>query len=295
MVKFLFLSCLLTLIAATNRVEEQRKYVVPTEHLLPQKSFFLGDFRFWPHDVYLAEDLYFDSPDGTLIKAGLGLRIRRVRKGELPPAYVIQLKSEMEAPGAARIEEEERNLKEQMIGNVPLTDIIERYVAQRGVSAVDSALLSQWLVRKESSSLAPFQELRRRGIQTKGLVPVVLGFSHRQRYHILLDRNERVTPLLFLKDSEKNELMVPKIFRQNPGWVWLMEGSWDEARFISANGGTDEFLIKELEIENKYRPREMGTLLLNKLEDLLIKERGMTVGKESKFYRARQYFLKEQK
>lgn len=281
--------------AATNRVEEQRKYVVPVELPLPQETFLLGDFRFWPHDVYLAEDLYFDSPEGVLTQTGLGLRIRRVRKGTQPPAYVIQLKSEMQAPGAARIEEEERNLKEQSIAGVRIVDIIERYVAQRGVSAADSALLSQWLARKESSSLAPFQELRRRKLKTKGLAPVVLGYSQRQRYHILIDRNERVSPLLLLKDSEKNELMIPAAFRKHPTWVWLMEGSWDEARFIPAGGGHEEFLIKELEIENKYRPREMGTLLLNKLEALLVKERGLTAGKESKFFRARQYFLKEKK
>jgi hypothetical protein len=293
MVRILLFLLSLTVLAATNRVEEQRKYVVPADLPLPQESFLLGDFRFWPHDVYLAEDLYFDSPDGVLTQAGLGLRIRRVRKGTQPPAYVIQLKSEMEAPGAARIEEEERNLKEQGIAGVRIVDIIERYVAQRGVSAADSALLSQWLARKESSSLAPFQELRRRQIQTKDLAPVVLGYSHRQRYHILIDRNERVSPLLLLKDSEKNELMVPPAFRKNPSWVWLMEGSWDEARFIQASGGSEEFLIKELEIENKYRPREMGTLLLNKLESLLVSERGMAVGQESKFFRARKYFLKD--
>lgn len=293
--KFVFIACLFTLISAANRVEEQRKYVVPADHPLPEKTFLLGDFRFWPHDVYLAEDLYFDSPDGVLVRSGLGLRIRRVRKGQHPPQYVIQLKSEMEIPGAARIEEEERNLHEQFIQGIALTDVIERYVAQRGVSARDSALLSAWLARKETSSLAPFQELRRRKISTQGIVPVVLGYSQRQRYHILLDRNERISPLLLLKDSEKNELMVPKIFREKTSWVWLMEGSWDEARFIEASGGTKEFVIKELEVENKYRPREMGTLLLNKLEALLVNERGMQVGKESKFFRARQYFLKESK
>jgi len=295
MVKWIFLLLTLFQIAATNRVEEQRKYVVPVDAPLPLKTFLLGDFRFWPHDVYLAEDLYFDSPEGTLVTAGLGLRIRRVRKGAQSPAYVIQLKSEMEAPGAARIEEEDRSLTEQSIAGVRIVDIVERYVAQRAVSAADSALLSQWLLRKESSSLAPFQELRRRRIKTTGLAPVVLGYSHRQRYHILIDRNERVSPLLLLKDSEKNELLVPRVFRENPPWVWLMEASWDEARFIPASGGEGVFEIKELEIENKYRPREMGTVLMDKLEALLLKDRGMVAGRESKFYRARQYFMKDKK
>lgn len=295
MVKLAFLLLALLQIAATARVEEQRKYVVPPQQVLPTETFSVGDFRFWPHDVYLTEDIYFDSADGVLVNAGLGLRIRRVRKGTVAPQYVVQLKSEMEAPGAARIEEEDRDLAEQMIGKVRLLDLIERCVAQRRVSPEDALLLSQWMQRKESSSLAPFQELRRRGIQTKQLVPVVVGYSHRQRYHVVLDRDERISPLLLLKDSEKNELRVPAIFRQKPSWVWLMEASWDEARFIRATGGADSFEIKELEIENKYRPREMGTVLLDKLEALLIKDRGMVPGQESKFFRARQHFRKDKK
>src|SRR5690606_29644437 len=121
-----------------------------------------------------------------------------------------------------------------------------------------------------NSSLAPFQELRRRKILAKELFPVVFGISIRQRYHILVDRKEKISELILLEDSEKNPLMVPAIFSARPHWIWLMEASWDESRFFNRKGLGQPLIIQELEIENKYRPREMGTKLMNQLEAHLI-------------------------
>ena len=291
MVKLLILLpfCFL-LLSATTRIEEQRKYVVPDDRPLPVEPFLVGDFRFYPHDVYLTEDLYFDSDDAVLLNSGLCLRIRRVRKGNASQQYVLQIKSEMEVPGAARLEEEDRDLLNQKIEGVRIVDMIEEIVAKRGASEKHIKLLTLWMGRKRLSSMAPFQELRRRQIDPTSLKPVVLGYSHRQRYHIIVDREERVSPLLLLKDSDKNAMLVPDRVKAHPSWIWLMEASWDQARFIKATGGAQEFVIQELEVENKYRPREMGTILINKLEKLLTTDMHMTPGRESKFFRARSFF-----
>ena len=59
--------------------------------------------------------IYFSDKKDHLSKAGLGLRFGKVQKGKIPPQYVLQLKTEMELPGAPRIEEEDRDLKLQKI------------------------------------------------------------------------------------------------------------------------------------------------------------------------------------
>ncbi|MBY0516504.1 MAG: hypothetical protein K2P81_06325 [Bacteriovoracaceae bacterium] len=289
MVKILCLLMMGLLISA-NRIEEQRKYVIGDNLKLSDKQFSFGEFIFYPHDTYLAEDVYFDSSDSILVKSGLGLRIRRVRKGSLPPQYSIQLKSEMDAPGTARVEEEDKDLTIQFIDGVSIISIVEEMILKRQISKDQEEKLSKWIERKATSSLAPFQELRRRNVSCVGLRPVVVGYSKRQRFHVIYDKSIEVSSLLLLKESQKSLLLTPAIIRDHKDWVWLMEASWDESVFIDPHGDKREFLIKELEVENKYRPRERGTKLLDKLEQIMINDYKMKPGKESKFLRARLYF-----
>jgi hypothetical protein len=253
----------------------------------------VGDFRFYPHDLFYAFDIYFADKTERLSQAGLGVRLRKVQKGNLSPQYVLQLKTEMELPGAPRIEEEDRDLEQQKIEGVSLISIIDRIAESKKISELDQRLLNAWMERKALSSLAPFQELRRRSISAKELHPVVFGVSHRQRYHILVDRKEKVSQLILLENSNKNPLLIPAIFNSHPEWIWLMEASWDEANFYPLSGLGQPLTIQELEIENKYRPREMGTKLMNQLEASLIPQFNFVLGRESKFIRAYQHF-KEQ-
>lgn len=293
MVRLIILICLILLVSATNRIEEQRKYSPTSTVKIPKETFLVSDFRFYPHDLYYAVDIYFADKNERLIQAGLGLRLRKVQKGQLNPQYVLQLKTEMDMPGSPRIEEEDRDLEQQKIEGVSIITIIDRIAESKKISDLDIRLLNSWMERKADSSLAPFQELRRRKISAKELMPVVFGLSHRQRYHILVDRREKVSDLILLQDSEKNPLLIPAIFNTHPHWIWLMEASWDESQFYRHTGVGQPLMIQELEIENKYRPREMGTKLMNKLEVNLIPRFNFILGQESKFIRAYKHF-KEQ-
>lgn len=287
---FLFLPLL---ISAQGRIEEQRKYVPASELELPVKPFDVASLSFVPHETYRALDIYFHDTKGELVGAGLGLRLRKVVKGERPAEYVLQIKSEMTAPGAARMEEEERNLGIQAIEGVRLVDILDRIDRDKKISGLDQRLLSSWAERKELSSLAPFQELRRRGIRSRDLRPALMGESFRQRYHVVFDRSTTVSPLLLLADSEKDLAKVPPALKARPDWVWLMEASWDRSRFFLVEGTGPEFRIQELEVENKFRPREMGTKVMNQLELELMNRFQLRPGRESKFLRAYNHLKEE--
>lgn len=293
MVRLLVFFFLPLLISAQGRIEEQRKYVPATPLELPAVPFDVASLSFVPHETYRALDIYFDDTRGALVGAGLGLRLRKVVKGERPAEYVLQIKSEMSAPGAARMEEEERNLGIQAIEGVRLLDIIDRIDREKKISGLDQRLLISWAERKELSSLAPFQELRRRGIRAKNLRPALMGESFRQRYHVVFDRAKTVSPLLLLADSEKDVAKVPAAVRARPDWVWLMEASWDRSRFVRVGGSGPEFRIQELEVENKFRPREMGTKIMNQLELELVNRFQLRPGRESKFLRAYNHLKEE--
>ncbi|MFP5457472.1 MAG: hypothetical protein ACLGG7_01965 [Bacteriovoracia bacterium] len=293
MVTRLVLLFLPLLISAQGRIEEQRKYVPTNEIELPVRPFDVAGLSFVPHETYRALDIYFHDTRGSLVGSGLGLRLRKVVKGERPAEYVLQIKSEMSAPGAARMEEEERNLGIQSIEGVRLVDILDRIDRDKKISALDERLLVSWAERKEFSSLAPFQELRRRGIRSKNLRPAVMGESLRQRYHVVFDRSKTVSPLLLLADSEKDLAKVPTAVKARTDWVWLMEASWDRSRFFRVDGTGPEFRIQELEVENKFRPREVGTKVMNQLELELMQRFDLKPGRESKFLRAYNHLREE--
>jgi hypothetical protein len=238
-------------------------------------------------------NIYFSDKDAQLIQRGLGVRLRKVWKGQHPPQYVLQIKTEMEMPGDPRVEEEDRDLVQQKIEGVSLISIIDRIAERKKISEIDRRLLSAWMERKAQSSMAPFQELRKRSVASKVLTPVVIGFSHRQRYHVLVDRKGEVSDLILLQDTEKNPLLIPPVFASHPHWIWLMEASWDESKFYAYDGLGEPFLIQELEIENKYRPREMGTKLMSRLEASLVPKFNFVLGRDSKFIRAYRHY-KEQ-
>jgi len=273
-------------LASAPRIEEQRKYALAPQSRWPQDNFRLDDYRFHRHDTYQAYDIYFSDPANELVGQGLGLRLRKVLKGQRPPEYVLQLKSEMDGAGGVRLEEESREIDDQRIEGRRLTGIIDAIAAARRALPEEERLLAAWMRRKMSSSLAPFQELRRRKLGGLELRPVVVGVSQRQRYHVYADRAAKVGPLMTLADSEKNPLLTPPIFRTNTDWVWLFEASYDNSLFYSLVAARAPYRIEEVELENKYRPRERGTQLLDRLEVLLVRELALRSETESKFLRA---------
>ena len=73
--------------------------------------------------------------------------------------------------------------------------------------------------------------------------------------------------------------------------MWIMEASLDASVFKLAKKGSEgSFLISELELENKYRPREVGTRLLDEVEKLLAQAYPVKPGLASKFLQAVKHF-----
>lgn len=272
------------------RIEEQRKYNFPKANGLTQKTQDIGPFTFFVHSIYATKDIYFDSADKLIQKNGLSLRFRQVTKPPAKPAYIFQVKSEMEKPGELRMEEEV-NLERHSQNGQPISFWMDQIIAQLPSKDEGARALVQWLTSKKKSYLPPFQALRRRQIfDFASLQPVFLGSSERQRFHVLVDRLKRPTPLIQVAHSEKKDQFIPAVFVQHPEWEWLMEASSDKSLFKPYLQPDAVFEINELEIENKYRPREVGTALMNELEKHLNLQLQAVPGLKSKFLQAAEHF-----
>src|SRR6185503_15964894 len=99
--------------------------------------------------------------------------------------------------------------------------------------------------------------------------PRAIGRQDRVRFHVFIDRRTAHGEHALLQSSDRTKDDVPESFRKDRARVWIMEASLDASVFKLAKKGSEgSFLISELELENKYRPREVGTRLLDEVEKL---------------------------
>tara|TARA_B110001454_G_scaffold219198_1_gene251472 strand:+ start:42642 stop:43544 length:903 start_codon:yes stop_codon:yes gene_type:complete len=281
---------------ASTGVEEQRKYIIDPTKLEGDKLNLIYPFVFHPHSQYITYDIYFDTPDWNIRRSSHSFRLRRVEKKKGKWEYAVQIKSEMTEAGQIRMELEYKDFSKQKVDNVPMTDLINQFITDEAARSEVSRKFTQWMARKKDSSLAPFQKMRDLGIDSRQMRPVVWGHSVRQRYHIYTDKNSPLAKAYFIKHSEKNIFLVPEFFKTRPENIWLMEASYDRAVFRDAlTHQKDEWVVHELEIENKYRPRKLGTILLNDLEKKMADVWGAGVSTRSKYLSSSSHFHKEEK
>ncbi len=279
---------------ASSDIEEQRKYNFETDFNLPVKEFAIGGFTFHHHSIFSTFDIYFDTPEKDMQMKGYSFRLRRVEKTKAKFDYSLQLKSEMQSAGEARLEIESKDLGLQMLKQEVLTQIIDEFFSQPLSRKETTIKLEQWLFRKRESSLAPFQKLRDLKIDSGRLSPAVYGVSQRHRYNILTSIESQLAQENRLKKSKKNALRVPEYIKGNSLFIWLMEASYDTSVFYSLRDkGPREMKIIEIEIENKYRPRKIGTALLDVLEQNLVEKWKAKTGMASKYLQAVTYFGKD--
>lgn len=279
---------------ASTGVEEQRKYLVDPNQLIGEKLSLISPFVFHPHSQYITYDIYFDTPNWSIRKSFHSFRLRRVEKKKGKWEYAVQIKSEMIEAGQIRMELEHKDLSTQKIDNEPLIDLINQYIADEGSRQSISKKFTKWMARKKESSLAPFQKLRDLSINSEQMQPIVWGHSVRQRYHVYTEKNSVLAKSYFIKHSEKNIFLVPEFFKSQSQFIWLMEASYDRATFRdSLTDKKDTWVIHELEIENKYRPRKLGTLLLNDLEKKMEQAWDAKVSTRSKYLSSSNHFHKE--
>lgn len=283
-------------VMASSGFEEQRKYNLPNTQQMSEKEFSIEYFQFFPHSVYQTYDIYFDSPEQVIKTNNLSLRLRRVEKTKNHYEYSVQLKSEMLQPGEIRTELEYKDLSSQTISQEKLTDLIDQFIAEPSKRSRVGFLLNQWMARKKTSSLSPFQKLRLLNVDASQVTPVVIGYSKRQRFHIYTNLKRASAEKIRLKNSTKNSFYLPAFFKKEKGAVWLMEASFDQSLFLDLkppdlqSSPSRELNLVELELENKYRPRKRGTQLLNELESLIIDRWQAKKGMASKYLQAISYF-----
>lgn len=281
---------------ASTGVEEQRKYLVDPAQLSGDSLNRIQPFVFHPHSQYITYDIYFDTPAWDIRNSSHSFRLRRVEKKKGKWEYSVQIKSEMTEASQIRMELEYKDLVSQKISGELLTDLINQFVADEAARANISAKLTKWMERKKESSLAPFQKLRDLNIDASKLRAAVWGRSIRQRYHVYTEKHSSLAKTYFIKQSEKNIFLVPDFFKAQKQLIWLMEASYDRAIFRDAlTEKTDEWTIHELEIENKYRPRKLGTLLLDDLEKKMQQVWQAKISTRSKYLSSSSHFHKDKK
>ncbi len=294
----IILSALLSsqFLLASSGVEEQRKYIIDPAKLDGDKLNLIKPFVFYPHSQYITFDIYFDTPNWDIRNSSHSFRLRRVEKKKGKWEYSVQVKSEMVEANQIRMELEYKDFSKQKVDNAPVTELIDQFIADESARPAISKKLTQWMLRKKDSSLPPFQKLRDLSIDSSQMRPIVWGHSVRQRYHIYTDKNSAIAKTYFIKNSEKNVFLVPPYFKTNPQNIWLMEASYDRAVFRDAlTDQKDEWVIHELEIENKYRPRKLGTILLNDLEKKMGEVWDAKVSTRSKYLSSSSHFHKDEK
>ncbi|OYZ13014.1 MAG: hypothetical protein B7Y39_18285 [Bdellovibrio sp. 28-41-41] len=294
----IILSALLSsqFLLARSGVEEQRKYIVDPAKLDGDKLSLINPFVFYPHSQYITFDIYFDTPNWDIRNSSHSFRLRRVEKKKGKWEYAIQIKSEMVEASQIRTELEYKDFSKQKVDKSPVIELINQFIADESARPAISKKLTQWMLRKKDSSLPPFQKLRDLSIDSSQMRPIVWGHSVRQRYHIYTDKNSALAKTYFIKNSEKNIFLVPPFFKTNPQNIWLMEASFDRAVFRDAlTDQKDEWVIHELEIENKYRPRKLGTILLNDLEKKMGEVWNAKVSTRSKYLSSSSHFHKDEK
>lgn len=294
MVKLLFLFLLNH--AFSGSIEEQRKYSfapnTPETQIETLLASTVDGYSFYRHSRFQTHDIYLDTPDLTLKKAGYSFRLRRVEKNQNPYEYAIQFKREMTTFGSSRIEVEYKDFSKQFVQGEPVREVIDHLI-ESPQDKTNALKISKWIELKKSSSLPPFQTLRDLKFSQHSFAPKVLGYSVRARAHIYVDKKRTVDFKSTLKPSQKAQKFLDSYFKENPEKIWLMEASWDISNFqkVPADGAT--FRINELEIENKFRPRAKGTLMLDDLESKLIQKYKIKPQSNSKYSQAAEALLHE--
>jgi hypothetical protein len=304
---------LVTFVGLAQGTEEQRKYGVPDPAAFSAfitASGTAGGFSTFHHSEYTYMDIYLDTPDERLFQHGLSLRFRKRFLNDTLVTYGLQLKSEMAADTAVRMEVEEPELDFYQVkttdGWQPLTKILDVYFDALAQGPVDfhspeiaeaSVVLQEWIRFKAGGVVTPFQRLlhlQLEGLDLKGvqsLRPVIGGVEKRLRSHIYSDPATTTAALKTVSPNILPESLRPKFFLEHPDYNWLLESSLDSAVFYPLfDSKIPSVVIFEYETENKYVVPETGTQLLSQLEAELKGMFGLKPQRSSKYRRSMEEF-----
>lgn len=302
---YLLMICLLPYYIFCQATEEQSKLTGTDIDLVGELIVFdgqLGSLSVHRHDNYIYRDIYFDTPDFDLYNSGYSLRIRSRYFNADSIVYAIQLKSEMTNISAVRMEVEEADLDIYTVSNgetrLPLTTLLNRLFQsidtstnfiKTNLNKQDVALLHQWMSFKSESTITPFQTLHAIFPDDKNLIdrlqPVTFGSEYRSRCHLYISIDSLNEKDLIAQPLSQED--VPIFFNEHPEYIWVAEGSYDEAQFISLLTTNERAIsIIEFEIENKLKPETTGTTLIEACKSDLIKDYRLSIEYRSKYRQA---------
>jgi hypothetical protein len=286
----LFLVALLSVqLLHAQGVEEQRKYVVNTNaslQNLTDSTTLLNGLLFHTHSKYTYFDVYMDTPELDLYKNNLSLRFRKRIFANGDTTYGMQLKSEMQSATSIRMEVEETELDLYKIKNntshVALIDVLNVFFFQLENGRIDAntteiknaiALLQAWVSFKADGCIVPFQKLlylNLKGLELakiKTLTPVIFGADTRMRGHVYINPTNTNSALSNMQLNAVQTSTTPLFFKTNKSYIWALETSLDSAVFYPLfNCNIPKVDINEYEVENKYNPKAVGTIIMNMLE-----------------------------
>lgn len=316
----LLLSIVISFNSFAGDTEEQRKYVFngdTSKFEAFMSGGVLDGLSSKNHSEYTYTDIYIDTENLDLYKNNLSLRLRKRDYGDGTTEYGIQLKSEMLNHGDIRMEVEEDELNFYQVvheGQVySLQKTIDAMIAQFlkvSENATRSTVLTQdsemnvlnerllsWLRFKVNAAIGPFQKLNRLLKDKANLAtirPMLIGMSKRSRSHIIIDKKNTTEDLVNIAQNSRSSADIPSDIAQEH-LVWVMETSLDSAKFYSLYNKYAhkvEATIHEYEVENKYRPDEVGTKIMNKFESSLIRSFKAQSNLESKYRQSMNHFIK---
>lgn len=303
-------------------VEEQRKYKIATlssvlRTKLSEQSHTNG-FSLRGHATYIYNDIYFDTASYALLKNKLSLRLRQRQLLDGRLEYAFQLKSEMDKPGAKRMEVEKeawylrqyrvrfngkrirliKMLKQLFLSVNQSIEAKETPLCQAcHIKAMEQSLI-RWVKENLNDRYGPFRQLDK--LKDDGLFtakdlatlrPVLLGKSTRHRSHIFIDTSNTTEDLKGTKASKVPKADVPTLMKKK-GLIWTMEASFDESLFFPfGEGNLAGFSLMEFEVENKYLPSNQGSHFLGLYQKGIIDAFGMQISQDSKYLQSANIFF----
>lgn len=284
----------------------------------------IDGFKITQHGQFDYADIYVDTDNLLVYGAELSVRFRKAVTGSAT-TYKIQVKSEKQQAADVRVEVDDDAIADNKVKvNVDgkgdgdkktMHEWLDPLFAMAKAGKVDvsskeyrqgAEAIRQWL-DTDGRDTPPVKKLKellgaKDADKVKHLRPILIGDSNRTRFHIYADGQPSQNPVLngiAPNQMSQAALAADGPFFLQPGhqkFVWLMEGSYDRSTFVPAEPpdevkdrkqhATDATYVEQLEVENKYRPLDDGTVFMDAFEKALQKKLGGHTVVDSKYANA---------
>ena len=270
MVGSFFTFWMMTMAVFSAPVEQQMKFLYSED----ESQIAFDGFKTIHHDTFSVLDLYLDTKERSLYKAGYSLRLRRaIKAGQ--PVYLLQFKSEMVEESGVRLEYDAPGIENFENGGEIIRQVLTKLSEKSEPCSASLSRIESVINSERWSVLPPLQMAEAKGARQE-LRVLSVGYSQRERYHIGYVKGEETGVLSYLPENSK---AIPNA----NGFVWLFELSKDRSEFYLTRNNCEQVIVREIEIENKFRPRKWGDLMLTHFVGKSVRPKGWTPHLASKY------------